>query len=179
MEDNHGGLPFPYPYRATLCANRGWSLGCCMGPRTVMLLHTGLRWSRRRHWSQAFGDRTLDEINNSRIFRLKQRTLPWYFKSRISPGRQIPVLMQHLAILHRVSMNNSSYAPELILRSAQLSQPFVVMLHRSQHYPGSASPWRRHNILVHVAKRAIELRIVDVLRACVSQTEPAYTRIGL
>jgi hypothetical protein len=27
-----------------------------------------------------FGDRTLDEISNTRLFRLKQRTLPWRFK---------------------------------------------------------------------------------------------------
>ena len=30
--------------------------------------------------TKILGDRTLDEIENSRIFRLKQRTLPWYFK---------------------------------------------------------------------------------------------------
>lgn len=27
-----------------------------------------------------FGDRTLDEITNTRLFRLKQRTLPWFFR---------------------------------------------------------------------------------------------------
>ena len=43
-------------------------------------------------------------------------------KSRISPGRQTPLLMQHLAIHHRVSMQSSHvspYAPEWILRRAQ------------------------------------------------------------
>ena len=33
-----------------------------------------------------FGDRTLDEIPNTRLFRLKQRTLPWYFKIEHMPG---------------------------------------------------------------------------------------------
>ena len=33
------------------------------------------------------GDRTLDEINNSRIFRLKQRTLPWHFEVTQLPGK--------------------------------------------------------------------------------------------
>ena len=33
-----------------------------------------------------FGDRTLDEITNSRLFRLKQRTLPWRFEIRHLPG---------------------------------------------------------------------------------------------
>ena len=33
------------------------------------------------------GDRTLDEITNTRLFRIKQRTLPWYFQIRHLPGR--------------------------------------------------------------------------------------------
>jgi len=33
-----------------------------------------------------FGDRTLDEISNSRLFRLKQRTLPWRFRVAHLPG---------------------------------------------------------------------------------------------
>jgi hypothetical protein len=34
-----------------------------------------------------FGDRTLDEITNTRLFRLKQRTLPWRFRIEHMPGR--------------------------------------------------------------------------------------------
>ena len=34
-----------------------------------------------------FGDRTLDEIPNTRLFRLKQRTLPWRFRAIHLPGR--------------------------------------------------------------------------------------------
>ena len=34
-----------------------------------------------------FGDRTLDEIPNSRLFRLKQRTLPWQFRIEHMPGK--------------------------------------------------------------------------------------------
>ena len=33
-----------------------------------------------------FGDRTLDEITNTRLFRLKQRTLPWRFEVEYLPG---------------------------------------------------------------------------------------------
>lgn len=33
-----------------------------------------------------FGDRTLDEISNTRLFRLKQRTLPWHFRVKHMPG---------------------------------------------------------------------------------------------
>ena len=34
-----------------------------------------------------FGDRTLDEITNTRLFRLKQRTLSWRFEIRHLPGK--------------------------------------------------------------------------------------------
>ena len=34
-----------------------------------------------------FGDRTLDEISNTRLFRLKQRTLPWRFHIDHLPGK--------------------------------------------------------------------------------------------
>ena len=34
-----------------------------------------------------FGDRTLDEIPNTRLFRLKQRTLPWHFHTAHMPGK--------------------------------------------------------------------------------------------
>ena len=37
--------------------------------------------------TKIFGDRTLDEISNPRLFRLKQRTLPWRFEIRHLPGR--------------------------------------------------------------------------------------------
>eukprot|EP00794_Sanderia_malayensis_P000860 gene860-152_t len=36
---------------------------------------------------KVFGDRTLDEISNTRLFRLKQRTLPWRFDIIHRPGR--------------------------------------------------------------------------------------------
>ena len=37
--------------------------------------------------TKIFGDRTLDEIPNTRLFRLKQRTLPWHFRIAYLPGR--------------------------------------------------------------------------------------------
>ena len=37
--------------------------------------------------TKIFGDRTLDEIANTRLFRLKQRTLPWQFSIRHMPGK--------------------------------------------------------------------------------------------
>ena len=37
-----------------------------------------------------FGDRSLDEITNSRLFRLKQRSLSWRFRVVHVPGKSIP-----------------------------------------------------------------------------------------
>ena len=37
--------------------------------------------------TKIFGDRTLDEISNTRLFRLKQRTLPWHFEIKHLPGK--------------------------------------------------------------------------------------------
>ena len=37
--------------------------------------------------TKIFGDRTLDEISNTRLFRLKQRTLPWSFEISYLPGK--------------------------------------------------------------------------------------------
>lgn len=34
-----------------------------------------------------FSDRTLDEISNTRLFRLKQRTMPWHFRIEYMPGK--------------------------------------------------------------------------------------------
>lgn len=35
-----------------------------------------------------FGDRVLDQITNSRLFSLKQRTLPWRFTIEYKPGKE-------------------------------------------------------------------------------------------
>ena len=36
---------------------------------------------------KTFGDRALNENQNTRIFRLKQRTLPWLFEVQYMPGK--------------------------------------------------------------------------------------------
>ena len=36
--------------------------------------------------TKIFGDRSLDEISNTRLFRLKQKTLPWYFRVKHMAG---------------------------------------------------------------------------------------------
>ena len=54
-----------------------FTLGC--GDLTIATDHKPL--------TKIFGDRTLDEIQNTRLFRLKQRTLPWCFNIIHLPGR--------------------------------------------------------------------------------------------
>jgi len=47
-----------------------------------------------------FGDKSLADISNTRLFRLKQQTLRWHFNIIHLPGKTNTVqLMQHLAIL--------------------------------------------------------------------------------
>ena len=43
-----------------------------------------------------FDDRTLEEITNTRLFRLKQRTLLWRFQTAYLPASSIARQMQHL-----------------------------------------------------------------------------------
>ena len=49
--------------------------------------HNLLVVTDHKPWVKIMGDRTLDEISNTRIFRLKQRTLPWSFKIAHMPGK--------------------------------------------------------------------------------------------
>ena len=48
--------------------------------------------------TKIFGDRTLDEISNTRLFRLKQRTLPWHFRIAHMPGKNKQCSRRHFTI---------------------------------------------------------------------------------
>ena len=50
-----------------------------------------------------FGDRTLDEITNTRLFRLKQRTLLWRFEIFLKPG--VSICATDAALRHPVPCN--------------------------------------------------------------------------
>ena len=170
-----------------------------MEPRAVTLLHTELISLSSRItslWSRSLATEHSTKLTILGYFASNNERCLGILKSRISPGRETPLLMQHLAIHHRVSMQSSQvspYAPEWIMWRGQLSQPFVVMLHHSPRYHGSESSWRQHHILAcafswwplkkasqaHVAKRTTLLWHSGCTAwACVSQAEPSYTRIG-
>ena len=44
-------------------------------------------FTQEKPLTKLLGNRTLDEIQNTRFFRLKQRTLPWYFQIHHMPGK--------------------------------------------------------------------------------------------
>ena len=89
MEDNLGGLPFPYPYRVTPI--EGEALAVAWGLEQSLYFTQGcddlVVVTDHKPLVKILGDRTLDEINNSRIFRLKQRTMPWHFEVTHLPGK--------------------------------------------------------------------------------------------
>ena len=94
------------------CCETGWRITLA-GSRFLRLLETrfapiegeslGLVWSLEqtkyftlgcktllvgvdhKPLTKVFGDRTLDEISNPRLFRLKQRALPWKFEVQYVP----------------------------------------------------------------------------------------------
>ncbi len=62
-----------------------------MGPGTIKYFTQGrndlLIITDHKPFIKVMGDQTLDEIPNSCLFRLKQRTLPWVFKIAHLPGK--------------------------------------------------------------------------------------------
>ena len=61
-----------------------------MGPRANQILHSRVPnlivVTDHKPLVKIFSDRTLDEISNTRLFRLKQRSLPWYFQVHHKAG---------------------------------------------------------------------------------------------
>ena len=60
-----------------------------------------------------FSDRTLDEISNTRLFRMKQRTLPWYFEVAYLPGKTnsaADAASRHPCIGYKEELNSCSDA---------------------------------------------------------------------
>ena len=68
-----------------------------------------------------FGDRTLDEISNTRLFRIKQRTLPWHFKIAYLPGKTnhaADATSRHPAPVVNVHAVHAEDQAELLLMNA-------------------------------------------------------------
>ena len=69
-----------------------------------------------------FGDRTLDERTNSRIFHLKQRTLPWRFDIVHLPGKS-----------NHAAYAASRHLPNLILKSVVSQQHQASQTYQNQY----------------------------------------------
>ena len=91
MEDHSGWFSFPDAHRTEIRTDRRRSFGCSLEPRADTLLTQGCRKllvvTDHKPLVKILGDRTLDEISNTRIFRIKQRTLPWSFDIVHLPGK--------------------------------------------------------------------------------------------
>ena len=65
-----------------------------------------------------FGDRTLNEIQNTRIFRLKQRTLPWLFQVHYMPGKTnlaADAASRYPSLINEVISHDSDLTDESLL----------------------------------------------------------------
>ena len=65
-----------------------------------------------------FGDRTLNEIQNTRIFRLKQRTLPWLFQVHYMPGKTnlaADAASRYPSLTNKVNSHDSDLTDESLL----------------------------------------------------------------
>ena len=68
--------------------------------------------------TKLLGDRMLDEIRNTHLFRIKQRTLPWYFRITHVPGRLNPA--SDATSCHPSSSNSNDYLEESDLIESSL-----------------------------------------------------------
>ena len=62
--------------------------------------------------TKVLGDRTLDEIPNPRLFRIKQRTFPWIYQIYWMPGKCnsfSDVISRHPATKKPISENDSAF----------------------------------------------------------------------
>ena len=127
--------------------------------------------------TKIFGDRTLDEIHNTRLFRLKQRTLPWHFRVEHLPGKtnhaadaasrypapdtEISMLTTHdqseflvTAVISKEAENIISIAWPLLIEETQKDPVLAVLLTAiaegfSQEYP-SLSDYLRYKECLYV-----------------------------
>ena len=67
---------------------------------------------------KVFGDRTLNEIQNTRIFRLKQRTLPWLFEVHYMPGKTnlaADAASRYPTLTNEINLDDGDFSNESLL----------------------------------------------------------------
>ena len=89
MEDHAGWVKIPIICRPTLCSDcrRSPSWGLEQTRYFTQGCDNLLIVPDHKPLLKILGDRKLDEITNSRLFRLKQRTLHWRFEIKHMPGK--------------------------------------------------------------------------------------------
>ena len=90
LEDHSSGLPFFSSAEQRYAPVEGEALAVAWGLEQTRFFTQGcndlLVVTDHKPLVKILGDRTLDEIQNTRLFRLKQRTLPWHFMISHLPG---------------------------------------------------------------------------------------------
>ena len=81
---------------------------------------------------KVFGDRTLNEIQNTRIFRLKQRTLPWLFEVHYMPGKTnlaADAASRYPTLTNEINLHDGDLTDESLLiasLSKEVCRPMVI-----------------------------------------------------
>jgi hypothetical protein len=104
------------------------------------------------------GDRTLDEIPNSRLFRLKQRTLPWVFEIAHLPGKTNTAA----DATSRHPVSNFAELASLTLHSAQDDAEYAMtaaIRHETQNI--TALTWER--IASETATDPVTRQLMDAI----------------
>ena len=81
--------------------------------------------------TKIFGDRTLEEITNTRLFRLKQRMLPWFFNIIHVPGitnHAADALSYHPAS-HEVNLISQTDLSETLIAEAIYHDTTSINVH--------------------------------------------------
>ena len=91
VEDHSGWFSFPDTHRQRYTPIEGEALAVAWSLEQTRYFTQGCRKllvvTDHKPLVKILGDRTLDEISNTRIFRIKQRTLPWSFDIVHLPGK--------------------------------------------------------------------------------------------
>ena len=103
--------------------------------------------------TKILGDRTLDEIPNTRLFRLKQRTLPWTYKIHWMPGKGnlfSDATSRHPNLSEDVEINSFALMMSSLMESGEDQNESIAMVQvKSDLNRVTAVTWERVQEATH------------------------------